>query len=105
MTDRNLFEGLPPEAKARLRKRAQPTWVSPMLATLTDKRFSREGWLFEPKLDGERCLAFLHGHELRLFSRNRKRLNERYPEIAAAFDRQEADSDRKSTRLNYSHGS
>ena len=29
-----------------------------MLATLTDQPFSREGWLFEPKLDGERCLVF-----------------------------------------------
>jgi ATP-dependent DNA ligase len=29
-----------------------------MLATLTKERFSRAGWLFEPKLDGERCLAF-----------------------------------------------
>jgi len=28
-----------------------------MLATLTAERFSREGWLFEPKFDGERCLA------------------------------------------------
>jgi DNA ligase D-like protein (predicted ligase) len=63
-----------------------------MLATLTDERFSREGWLFEPKWDGERCLAFRHGRELRLLSRNRKRLNDKYPEITAAFDQQEADS-------------
>jgi hypothetical protein len=28
------------------------------LATLTDEVFSRQGWLFEPKWDGERCLAF-----------------------------------------------
>jgi DNA ligase D-like protein (predicted ligase) len=60
-----------------------------MLATLTDKRFSREGWLFEPKFDGERCLAF--GKErsvLYLLSRNRNALNERYPEIVEAFERQ-----------------
>jgi DNA ligase D-like protein (predicted ligase) len=63
-----------------------------MLATLTDERFSREGWLFEPKLDGERCLAFRHGRELRLLSRNRKRLNDKYPEIAAAIHRQKMDS-------------
>ena len=92
MKDRNLFEGLPPEAKARLRKRAQPAWVAPMLATLTDERFSREGWFFEPKWDGERCLAFRQGRDLRLLSRNRKRLNEKYPEITAAFDRQNATS-------------
>jgi hypothetical protein len=35
-----------------------------MLATLTDERFSREGWLFEPKWDGERCLAFRRGRNL-----------------------------------------
>ena len=92
MADRNPLDGLPAEAKARLRKVPQPTWVAPMLATLTDERFSREGWLFEPKWDGERCLAFRQGRDLNLFSRNRKRLNEKYPEIAAAFHRQEAGS-------------
>ena len=85
MTSRNPLHGLPAEAKARLRERAQPRWVAPMLATLTDQRFSREGWLFEPKWDGERCLAFRRGRDLSLFSRNRKRLNDKYPEIAAAF--------------------
>src|ERR1700740_1613007 len=92
MAYRSALDELPPSAKARLYRRAQPPWVAPMLATLTDDRFSREGWLFEPKWDGERCLAFRHGHELNLFSRNRKRLNEKYPEIAAAFDRQKAES-------------
>ena len=92
MADRNPLDALPATARARLRKMAQPKWVAPMLATLTDERFSREGWLFEPKWDGERCLAFRLGRDLRLFSRNRKRLNEKYPEITAAFQRQEADS-------------
>src|SRR3982074_2126909 len=92
MTDRKLLDGLPPEVKAKLRKIAQPRWVAPMLATLTDQRFSREGWLFEPKWDGERCLALRRGHDLSLFSRNRKRLNDKYPEIAAAFYQQETDS-------------
>src|SRR3982074_3806146 len=92
MTDRKLLDGLPPEVKAKLRKIAQPRWVAPMLATLTDQRFSREGWLFEPKWDGERCLALRRGHDLSLFSRNRKRLNDKYPEIAAAFHQQETDS-------------
>jgi hypothetical protein len=31
------------------RKRTQPDWFSPMLATLVDKPFSREGWIFESK--------------------------------------------------------
>ena len=83
---------LPAEANARLRECAQPEWVAPMLATLTNERFSREGWLFEPKWDGERCLTFRHSRDLRLFSRNQKRLDQRYPEIAAAFQRQERGS-------------
>src|SRR3977135_3919549 len=91
MTSRNPLHGLPAEVKARLRRRPQPAWVAPMLATLTDERFSREGWLFEPKWDGERCLAFRRGRDLSLYSRNRIRLNDRYPEIATAFERQEAE--------------
>ncbi|MDB5307983.1 MAG: putative ATP-dependent ligase [Gemmataceae bacterium] len=92
MAARKPLDGLPAGVKARLRKRAPPMWVAPMLATLTDERFSREGWLFEPKWDGERCLVFRRGRELRLLSRHRKRLDEKYPEIAAAFRRQETDS-------------
>jgi hypothetical protein len=54
--------------------------------------FSRQGWLFEPKWDGERCLAFRRGRNLNLFSRNRIRLNEKYPEVVEAICRQEAAS-------------
>jgi bifunctional non-homologous end joining protein LigD len=62
-----------------------------MLATLTAKRFFSKEWIFERKLDGERCLAFRRGEELRLLSRNRKRLNETYPEIVDALLEQKAD--------------
>ncbi|HEX7163505.1 MAG TPA: hypothetical protein VF223_19985 [Trebonia sp.] len=37
---------------------AMPSWVEPQLATLTQERFSDPEWIFERKLDGERCLAF-----------------------------------------------
>jgi ATP-dependent DNA ligase len=92
MSGRNLLDGLPAEAKARIRNRAQPKWVAPMLATLTDEVFSRQGWLFEPKWDGERCLAFRPGRELNLFSRNRIRLNAKYPEVVEAIHQQETTS-------------
>jgi hypothetical protein len=46
MTSRNPLHGLPAEVKARLRERAQPRWVAPMLATLTDGAFrERDGCL------------------------------------------------------------
>src|SRR6266481_4045501 len=63
-----------------------------MLATLVDQAFSRTGWLFEPKLDGIRCLVFRKGKSIELLSRNQKRLNEKYPELVKAFQAQKADS-------------
>ncbi|HVP89922.1 MAG TPA: non-homologous end-joining DNA ligase [Terriglobales bacterium] len=61
-----------------------------MLATLTSRRFSDKEWVFERKLDGERCLAFRHGARLRLLSRNEKPLNGSYPELVAALSHQKA---------------
>ena len=58
-----------------------------MLATLTESYFSDPDWVFEPKLDGVRCLAFKTGTKVRLMSRNRLSLNERYPEVVAAVAR------------------
>jgi len=86
------LDRLPAKVKAQLREQPQPDWVAPMLATLTDERFSRDGWLFEPKWDGERCLAFRRGGDLRLLSRNQKPLDRKYPEIVAAFQRQRTGS-------------
>ncbi len=56
-----------------------------MLATLTADRFSDPRWVFEPKLDGIRCLAFVRRGEVRLLSRNRKELGGAYPEVVAAL--------------------
>lgn len=56
-----------------------------MLAVLTGERFSDPTWIFEPKLDGIRCLAFVRGGAVRLVSRNRKVLDDAYPEVAAAL--------------------
>jgi bifunctional non-homologous end joining protein LigD len=43
-----------------------PEWVEPELATLTGERFSDPAWIFERKLDGERCLAFAESSGVRL---------------------------------------
>lgn len=56
-----------------------------MAATLTRERFEDPAWVFEKKLDGIRLLAFKHGDEVRLYSRNRLPQNERYPELVAAI--------------------
>ena len=61
-------------------------------ATLRHAAFSRRGWLFEPKLDGVRCLALRSGGDIQLLSRNQKRLNEKYPELVEAFRGQPSDA-------------
>ena len=41
-----------------------------------------EGWLFEPKWDGFRCVAFRDGDKVRLQSRDLKPLDRYFPELA-----------------------
>lgn len=65
-----------------------PKWVDPMKATLVHDRFSDPDWIYEPKLDGERCLAFLRGGKASLMSRNQKRIDHSYPEVVAALSGQ-----------------
>ena len=69
----------------------QPGWVDPELATLTQDRFSDPGWMFERKLDGERCLAFRSAGKVRLMTRNQKEDTSTYPEITQALAVQRAD--------------
>jgi DNA ligase D-like protein (predicted ligase) len=66
-------------------------FVTPMKAVLTADRPSGDGWVFERKLDGIRCLAVKDGGRTRLYSRNELSLNDRYPSIAAALDADPAD--------------
>jgi bifunctional non-homologous end joining protein LigD len=87
-----IFEALPQNLSARLRKHAKFGWFSPMLATLAGEPFSRPGWLFEPKLDGERCLGLRSGDLVQLMSRNQKVLNNTYPELVRALANQPATS-------------
>lgn len=88
----NPLAALPPEARERARKRPQPAWFSPMLATLVAKPLAGEGWIFEPKLDGERGLTFRNGEDLHLLSRNRKTLNQTYPELVGPLAAQAPES-------------
>src|SRR5829696_8674306 len=65
-----------------------PTTAAAMKAVLTDERFSDPDWIYERKLDGIRCIAIRDGGPVRLLSRNDLSLNERFPTIAAALERQ-----------------
>jgi len=70
----------------------EPAWLDPELATLTQERFSDPAWIYERKLDGERCLAFRAGEQTRLMTRNQKEDTSTYPEIAGALAAQRAGS-------------
>jgi bifunctional non-homologous end joining protein LigD len=85
-----LVDSIPEEERRLLRKRSQPGWVPPMLATLTDRRFSDPDWVFERKVDGVRGLAFRRGSSVRLLSRNNLDMG-RYPEVIEALAGQPAD--------------
>jgi bifunctional non-homologous end joining protein LigD len=86
-----LLESLDQDERRLLRRRAQPEWVEPMAATLTEERFSDPDWVYERKLDGVRFLAFRRGSRVRLFSRTRKPQDRAYPEIVEALEAQDAD--------------
>jgi DNA ligase D-like protein (predicted ligase) len=58
-----------------------PSWIPPMLATLTEDRFSDPGWIYEEKFDGIRCLAYKRKGQIYLYSRNQKLLNSVFPEL------------------------
>ncbi|MHB1402489.1 MAG: DNA ligase D [Thiobacillus sp.] len=68
-----------------------PKKLSPMLAEVAEAPFSHPDWLFEPKLDGYRVLAFVHDGEVRLRSRRGLDLTPAFPAIAAELARQSAD--------------
>jgi DNA ligase D-like protein (predicted ligase) len=61
-------------------------WREPMLATLVQRPFSSENWLFERKLDGVRVVSSCAERGVRLWSRNHRALELTYPEIAEALD-------------------
>jgi bifunctional non-homologous end joining protein LigD len=73
------------ESKPRGKKRAFPSGLRPMLATLVDKPFDKEGWQFEVKWDGYRALAFMNKGKVELKSRNDKSFNEKFYAVHRAL--------------------
>ncbi|GAA1478300.1 ATP-dependent DNA ligase [Nocardioides aestuarii] len=62
--------------------------VQPMLAKAVKGVPREEGFSFEPKWDGFRCLVFRDGDEVELASRNTKPLTRYFPEVVAAVREQ-----------------
>lgn len=57
------------------------TALEPMEAKLVEKIPTDEGWLFEPKWDGFRCLAFRDGARIDLRSKSGKPLARYFPDV------------------------
>ena len=55
--------------------------LAPMLAKLARTIPEGEGWLFEPKWDGFRCIVFRDGDRLELISRKLRPLGRYFPEL------------------------
>src|SRR5688500_12279332 len=61
------------------------TTLAPMEAAHADDLPAGDGWVFEPKWDGFRCLAFRDGDDIFLQSKSEKPLTRYFPEVVAAL--------------------
>src|SRR6478672_11073539 len=64
--------------------KARPRFVEPMKPKLVEHPPTTGDWIYELKFDGIRALAIKDGRAVQLVSRNEKKLNDRFPEIASA---------------------
>lgn len=62
---------------------ALPTTTAPMEAKLAEALPAGDGWQYEPKWDGFRCLAYRDGDQVALMSKSGKPLDRFFPEIVA----------------------
>jgi bifunctional non-homologous end joining protein LigD len=69
-------------------KRPLPDKLLPMHAEIGDAVFNSPDWMWEPKLDGYRALAFIDESGVRLRSRRGLELGEDFPKLVAELGRQ-----------------
>lgn len=61
--------------------------IDPMLAELQEEIPTGDGWVYEPKWDGFRCLVFRDGDAMKLASRNGLALERYFPEVVEGLRR------------------
>src|ERR671915_2640323 len=79
------------EEAGAVKSRVDPSKVQAMLAEPADEAFTRDGWLFELKLDGYRLIASKTHNDVRLVTRRGNDYTEVFPEIARAIKALPAD--------------
>ncbi len=87
-----LFSGVEAAALEYRKKKKQPDFIQPMLATLTKYYFSKETWIYEEKFDGVRCIVIKKNGKVQLISRNEHVMNSAYPEVVKAIEHQASDN-------------
>ena len=70
---------------ATTKNNKMPKLVKPMLATLVDKPFDEDGWLYEIKWDGYRAISYLDNGDVEMKSRNDKSFNEKFYSLYEAL--------------------
>ncbi len=93
LTVEEVKAGMHPGARLRaaveqagaLQSRVDPRTLQPMLTESADEAFTRDGWLFELKLDGYRLIASKSRGEALLLTRNGNDYTAVFPEIARAI--------------------
>ena len=68
------------------RSKPLPLDLPPMEAEVVEALPAANGWQFEPKYNGFRCLAHKRGRQVHLQSRNQKPLERYFPEAASALE-------------------
>lgn len=63
------------------------TAVAPMEALLADRLPEEDGWQFEPKWDGFRCIAVRSGDQIHMWSKSGKPLERYFPEVVQILSR------------------
>ncbi len=71
--------------------KARPRFVEPMKPKLMEQPPTTGDWIYELKFDGIRALAIKDGRTVQLISRNEKKLNDRFLEVARDVADFEAD--------------
>ena len=90
----DIFNLLPDLERKKLKRSYPKIPDTPMLAcvgTVSPQARPCDQWLYERKFDGQRCLCFKRDSTIKLFSRNKKYLNDSYPEIVRAVKKQTAE--------------